>query len=368
MSRLLLLRCGLSVPAAVEFRYYGFCPEGELMAYTSGLRNEKLLQKSQVSLSCSTPVRMWLVSLAAFLVILQSGFTDSFRSLGLAFAVVLSALLTEFLFLYKSGKTAMLKDGSVVASALVFTILLPNLISPVYAVIGIIFAVAVIKHCFGGLGSNWLNPAAGGWLLIRIAWPASLDRALEAPSGLMAQSGFLETQVRPFLNDTVFSFFKTEIPSAYLDLLASGNPGIIADRGILALLLGSILIIGFRACRTWVPVIWIAVFVFLAHLAGSVPSGVLAADNTQLTGDVFTALCTGGTLAAAFILSADPATSAKSVVCAAGAAVAGGFLAWFFRFPGGETYGAIISVIIINALLPVFRTIENYWLYERRSA
>ena len=229
------------------------------------------------------------------------------------------------------------------------------MISPVYAALGIIFAIAVIKHCFGGLGSNWLNPAAAGWLFMRLSWPAAFSRALEVPQDFVLQNTFIETHIRPFLNGTVFSLFKIELPSSYLDLFASNRPGIIADRGILALLIGSILIIAFRACRTWIPVIWLAVFIFLTGFAAS-------------SGDIILSLCTGGTLAAAFLLASDPATSGKSVACAAGSAAAGGLLAWFFRFPGGELYGAIISVLVVNALLPVFRVAENYWLYERRAS
>ena len=288
------------------------------MTYNPNTQNNKIVSRySLVNLGSSASLRMWLVSICAFLVILQSAFGDSFRSLGLAFAVTSAALLTEFLFLYKKQKTGMLKDGSAVASALIFTMLLPNMISPIYAILGIIFAVAVIKHCFGGLGSNWLNPAAGGWLFIRLAWPAAFSRALQVPPGFTAGASIAETHVRPFLNSTVFALLKIELPPSGLDLLSFNYPGIIADRGIFALLIGSILILALKACRTWIPAIWLAVFIFLIRL---VPGG------TQY-GGIFTALCSGGTLAAVFMLAADPATNAKSVTGCCIFAALGGFLA-----------------------------------------
>jgi electron transport complex protein RnfD len=83
-------------------------------------------------------------------------------------------------------------------------------------------------------------------------------------------------------------------------------------------------------------------------------------------GDILFSLCTGGTLAAAFILAADPATNAKSSWCIFGAAVAGGFLAWLFRFPGAEPYGAVYSILVINAILPIVRSAENHFLYKNR--
>ena len=361
------------------------------MAENYGMNPDRpVFPKPQVFLSCSTPVRMWLVSFCALLAILQSAWTDSFRSLVLAVVSVIAAIITEMLFLYKSGKTSQIKDGSVVASALVFTLLLPNRISPLYAILGIIFAIAIIKHCFGGLGSNWLNPAAGGWLFIRLSWPGAFEHALEGstlsllkdslpgignPGGspleilktgytdLFSNNGLLETHLRPFLNRSIFSLFNAELPSSYLDLFMSNRPGIIADRGILALLLGSVLIMAFRAGRARIPAVWLLVFVFFTRLAGGFPYGA-----QWWRGDILFALCSGGTLAAAFFLACDPATGAKSGWSVFGSAIAGGFFAWLFRYPGAEPYGAVISVIFINALLPVIRSIEICRLQKRRAS
>ena len=304
---------------------------------------------------------MWLVSVCALMVIVQSAITDSFGSLLLAAVSVIAAVLIEFLFLYKDEKTYMLKDGSVVASALIFTMLLPNEIAPIYAILGIIFAIAVIKHCFGGLGSNWLNPAAGGWLFVRLSWPGVFNRALEG--SVIGSSGYVdflsgnpaETNAGYFLNNSVFSFLGTELPSSYQDLFALSGPGIIADRGIIMLLAGTILITAVNTGRTWIPAVWLAVFVLLTRFAGSF------AGAGPWSSDVLFALFSGGTLASAFILAADPATGAKPQWLTIIFAAAGGFLAWLFRFPGYEPYGAIISVLVINALLPIARNIEIYW-------
>ena len=64
-------------------------------------------------------------------------------------------------------------------------------------------------------------------------------------------------------------------------------------------------------------------------------------------------------MVAAFILAAEPVTSAKSKFCCIWSAIAGGFFAWLFRFQGGEAYGAIFSVLLINGFLPVARYIED---------
>jgi electron transport complex protein RnfD len=341
------------------------------MAENQNILYAKLqFQKPQINISCPATGRMWLVSLCALIAILQSSLTDSFYSLVLAMSAVLAAILAEYLCVVQKGKTASLKDGSAVASALILTLLLPNRISPVYAIMGAIFAIGVVKHCFGGLGSNWLNPAAGGWLFIRLSWPGAFNKALEESSfsclnetlsgEFYTQAGFLGNSLHPFLEKTFFALFKVNVPPSYLDLLSLQHPGIIADRGILGLLIGTIFIIALRASRSWITAVWLLVFVFLARLSG--------ADGLWWKGDIFFFLCTGGTLAVAFLLAADPATNSKSNWCILGTAAAGGFFAWLFRFPGGEPYGAVFSVVLINALLPIVRSLENHWLYRNRRA
>ena len=360
------------------------------MAANSNAFSERLtLHKPQISLARPTAVRMWLVNLCAFMAVIQSSLTDSFSSLLVAISAVLAAVLTEFLICFRSGKANVLKDGSAVASALILTLLLPNKISPVYAVIGAVFAITVIKHSFGGLGSNWLNPAAGGWLFIRFSWPGAFSRALESsPLSLLEESlsrgisnpdgsplGILKTEaagffaaaspldgtLRSFFNNTVFSFTGSELPGGYLDLFSSRLPGIIADRGCLALLVGTIVITAFQVNRSWIPAVYLAVFGILVRYAGALYYG-----GSYWNGDVFFTLCTGGTLAAAFFLCADPATGAKSNTGILFAVAAGGAIAFLFRYFSGEAYGAVFSAIFINAMLPLVRILESYRLYEKR--
>ncbi|MCL2129886.1 MAG: RnfABCDGE type electron transport complex subunit D [Treponema sp.] len=217
------------------------------MVINSNLFLERLLFfKPQTSLARPTAVRMWLVNLSAFMVIVQSSLSDSFSSLTIAVSSAIAALATEFLICRKSRGAGILKDGSALASALILTLLLPNRISPVYAAAGAVFAIAVIKHSFGGLGSNWLNPAAGGWLFIRFSWSAQFNAALRgSPLSLLAESvergvtnpegsplGILKIDaarfftaaspldgtIRSFLNNTIFSFTGAELPGGYMDL------------------------------------------------------------------------------------------------------------------------------------------------------
>jgi electron transport complex protein RnfD len=237
---------------------------------------------------------------------------------------------------------------------------------------GAVFAIAVIKHSFGGLGSNWLNPAAGAWLFIRLSWPAAFTTALGSTPEILRFGNLkmddlpataLDGTVRNFLNGSLFSLVKVELPEGYVDLFVNRLPGIIADRGVFALLLGTVIISAIGVSRGWIPAIYLFVYGLLTSYAGNFPYG-----GELWSGDVIYALCTGGALAAAFFLVSDPATGPKSQGVMAIVAAAGGILAFLFRFLGSEPYGAVLGAVFINALLPLIRMIENRKIYEKRGA
>jgi electron transport complex protein RnfD len=337
---------------------------------------------------------MWLVSTCAGVTILQSALTDAFASLFIALAAVAGALITEFLIddismrrfireggSRKAGAGWVHRDGSAITSALVLTLLLPNTIHPLFAFFGAMFAMLVLKHSFGGLGANWVNPALGAWLFIRLGWPHAFSDALRdsslsilsaslqgiaplkegslgSPLALYTTlSGSLDTYWTALLNRTIFSLASSELPGGYIDLLVYSGPGIIADRGLLALLAGTIIMTAVQVSRFWIPLAYLTVYGLLVRLFGALPGAGFGA------GDVIFGLFSGGTLVAAFILAADPSTGPKSSLGLLIAALLGGGLSFLFRYLGFEPYGAFFAVALLNALTPLFRYFETRFLF-----
>jgi Na+-translocating ferredoxin:NAD+ oxidoreductase subunit D len=318
-----------------------------------------LKQNPLVNVSRSTAARMWLVAICAFIAALQSAIGDSFLSLIIALAALVSALLTELLITYKTHGFGKIKDGSAAASALVLALLFPNQIHPVYAALSAIFAIAVVKHSFGGLGANWMNPALGGWLFARFSWPQAFSIALNGSMVSLDETGTaVGNMVNSSLNRTFFSFLGAELPPGYIDLFALKTPGIIADRALLVLVFATVVIAASQISRSWLSFVYLAVFGLLVRMLG---------DIAPWNGDVIYAFLSGGTLVTAFILISDPSTGAKSMPGGVIAAVLAAVLGFIFRFYGREFFGCIYSAALVNTLIPLLYKAERRLLYPAKE-
>jgi electron transport complex protein RnfD len=325
------------------------------------------LQKPQINLSCPSTARMWFVFGCSFLCVLQSALGDNGKSLAVAFTAFFSALLIELLSTWRKYGAAKIKDGSAAATAMILSLLLPNQINPVYVFLGTAFAIIVVKYSFGGLGSNWLNPAVGGWLFIRFSWPSAFTKALNdsVPSisemAPVSSYSALDNSITDFLNNYIFSIAGVQMPSGYIDLFVNDNIGIIADKGIFFLLIGTLVITAIGINRGWVPLVFLFVYGFLIRFAGDL-------SGTYWSGDILYGIFSGGAIAAAFILAAEPASSAKLKPGMIFTVVLSAFLSWFFRYRCMEYSGCFIALALTNCITPLVRLLEEkIFLYRNNQ-
>jgi electron transport complex protein RnfD len=322
--------------------------------------------KPQISIACPSTGRMWLICLCAFLCVLQSAFSDGGRSLIIALTAFLSALIIELLLTCRKNGFAKIMDGSAAATAMILALLMPNQIQMVYVFFGSAFAIAVVKYSFGGLGSNWLNPALGGWVFIRFSWPSAFKQAFNESPPSVSEMTFtgnisvLGNSVTDFLNNSVFSITGVQLPSGYIDLLFLDSPGIIADRGIFALLIGTVIITAIGINRGWIPLLFLAVYGFLIRFAGDL-------NGMYWNGDMLYGIFSGGTIAAAFIIAAEPSSSAKLKQGIIIAVILGAVLSWFFRYICLEYSGCFIALALTNCLTPFIRIAEEKFFLSRNN-
>jgi len=317
---------------------------------------------TQVNIARPTATRMWLVFCCAFLAVVQSAIGDAGMSFAVAITALVAAVLTELLMTSTVHGLNKVKDGSAAASAMVLTLLLPNQIHPVYAALGAAFAMVVVKHSFGGLGSNWMNPALGGWLFIRFSWPQAFNRALEGVAVSAPQAGSAGDQIiGNFFNKFIFRFLGAELPPGYIDLFSLQSPGIIADRAVLTLVLSVAVIAAFEISRSWLSLVFLAIFGLLFRITGG---DVAGSGISWWTGDVIFAFFSGGTLVTAFILIVDPSSGAKSVPGNIIVVVLAAIFSFVFRVCASVFYGCFFAVALVNALTPFLCRLERRLLFS----
>jgi electron transport complex protein RnfD len=89
---------------------------------------------------------------------------------------IVFALAFEALMLRLRGKDLRLYLGdlSAVVTAVLFALCLPPLAPWWIACVGMLFAIVVAKHLFGGLGHNVFNPAMVGYVVCLISFPRAM--------------------------------------------------------------------------------------------------------------------------------------------------------------------------------------------------
>jgi len=100
-------------------------------------------------------------------------------ALASGFAIGFEALMLK---LRKQPLRLFLGDFSVVLTAILFALCVPPLAPWWIALVGMLFAVVVAKHLYGGLGHNLFNPAMVGYVVVLISFPQAMTAWLPPAS------------------------------------------------------------------------------------------------------------------------------------------------------------------------------------------
>lgn len=253
-------------------------------------------------------------------------------------------------------------DGSAVVTAWLFVLCISP-VSPWYvAVVGMLFAVVVAKHLYGGLGHNVFNPAMVGFAVILIAFPQSMALWL-APWGMEQPAlGISETWSWIFSGADAASIDAVTAATPLSALQTGHQQGltyseiigqrIFGDFGGMGwewvanwLFLGGLLLL-FKRVITWhVPVTLLVVTCLFSYpFYAYDPDGFLSPMQ-----HVFS----GGLMLAAFFIATDPTSGCSSnrgkVIFAAGVAILTVLIRQFGAFPDGVAF----AVLMMNMAAPL---------------
>ena len=279
---------------------------------------------------------MWLVILA----LIPSGawgvWVFGIRALYLIIASVLSCVITEAIILKLRKKPVALNDGSAILTGLLLAYNVSAEL-PIWVIcVGSVFAIAIAKQVFGGLGRNIFNPALAARAFMMASWPTYMV-TFKAPKGVIDAL----TSATPLTNiKHNFGF----VNPSYMDLFLGNRGGCIGEVCIVALVLGAIFLL-YKKYITWhIPIIFI----------GTV--GVLSwafMGNGLFTGDWLFYIITGGLVLGAFYMATDYVTSPMTKNGRIIFAIMCGVLTFVIRKWGGYPEGVCYAILLMNAAVPI---------------
>lgn len=280
-----------------------------------------------------------------------------------------------------------LRDGSAVLTGLLIGMAMPPGVPLFIPAVAAVFAMLVVKWSFGGLGTNWMNPALAArvfvffswtghmtrWILPRTLVPAAgaVDGATAAtplgvvqegaratvgatggPLALLREAGYpvtgFDATATEWLNAHVLGPLGINLPSGYVDLFVGNVAGSIGEVSALLLLAGTIVLFASRIIAWEIPAAYFATFAVFTRVFGGLVHG-----QALFAGDVLFSVVSGGLVLTVFYLATDPVTSPMTrtgmLIYGAGA----GCLTFLLRAYGRFPEAAALAVILMNVLVPI---------------
>lgn len=319
---------------------------------------------------------MWQVNLALLPAMLAAIFYFGFRSLALTCYAVVAAVLTEYLIQKLRKIPVTVSDGSAVLTGILVAFNI-NVASPWWLpVVGSVFAIAIGKQVFGGLGHNLFNPALLGRAFLLASWPSlvTANFSKTQPLASFVQSSInglnlssLQGVPAAITSATPLAAYRSvqdlagsnpELAQQVMDRMASmdtisqlfiGNiGGVIGEVSVLALLIGAAFL-ALRDIISWrIPITYILTVFVLTFIFGGL-NGLCSASILLPFYHIFA----GGLILGAFFMATDmvtsPVTKKGMIIFGLGA----GILTSVIRLWGGYPEGVSYSILLMNCCVPL---------------
>jgi electron transport complex protein RnfD len=288
---------------------------------------------------------MWSVCLALLPTTVMSVIFFGFKALLLIGSSILAAMLTEFVITRIRGKHDTLDDGSAFLTGLLLALTLPPSFSVGGTVIGAVFAIAVGKQIFGGLGCNIFNPALLGRAFLQASFPVKMTTwVLPRYADLHAYTGASSTDA--LTGATPLGLFKYEHILSDIKPLFFGNiGGSLGETSALALLAGGLFLLIMRHADWRIPVGFLgSVFIL---------GGIFWLTDQQAYPSPIFHIFSGGLILGAFFMATDMVTSPITPKGTWIYSIGAGIILVIIRLFGGLPEGVMYSILLMNGLTPL---------------
>jgi len=271
---------------------------------------------------------------------------------------IAAAEATELACLRLRGRPlAHAADGSAFITGMLLAMVLPPDVALYCPLVGAVFAIAIAKHAFGGLGCNVWNPALAARIFLQFAYPVQISLSKwPVPRMLWGAPADAMTMASPLAKEGAAARF------SHLDLLfGNGVPGCIGETCKVALLIGGAFLI-LRQVIDWrIPAAYVGTVFVLTWL---LPTGQGAAPWAA---DPFYHVLAGGLVIGAFFMATDMVTTPFTRAGRAIFGVGCGVLVALIRLYGGYPEGVAYSIVIMNTFTPLIDRWVRPRLYGSRT-
>ena len=245
-------------------------------------------------------------------------------SLAIMAVSVGACVLSEYVFQKLMKKPIQIKDLSAVVTGILLAFNVPAG-APLWMVaFGGVFAIIIVKECFGGIGGNFMNPALAARVMLMASWPQQMTAYVQ-PDGM--------TGATPL---QILKEGGGNLPSL-MDMLTGNIGGVIGETCAIALILGGIYLLVRKVIDWKTPVIYIVSTAIFLLLFG-VKVDLLAYE-----------VLGGGLLLGAIFMATDysssPMNAKGKIIFALGA----GLITAVIRAKGGMPEGVSYSILCMYA-------------------
>ncbi len=231
-------------------------------------------------------------------------------------------------------KPIRIKDLSAVVTGILLAFNLPANAPWWIAVFGAAFAIIIVKEFFGGLGSNFMNPALAARAALVASWPAIMSTYIN-PDGITSA--------------TPLALLKTgsnALPSINRMLMGDIG-GSLGETSAILLLIGALYLL-IKGIIDWkIPVLFIASTCAMLLILGIDPSLMIYH------------VLAGGLILGAFFMATDYATSPITPYGKIIFAVGAGVLTALMRIKGAMPEGVSYAILLMNVATPVIERITK---------
>ena len=242
---------------------------------------------------------------------------------------IVSAVFFELAAQKFFKKDVLIGDLSAVVTGLLLAFNLPANAPWWIPVFGAAFAIIIVKEFFGGIGSNFMNPALAGRVALVSSWPLIMGTYIN-PDGI--------TSATPLT--LIKSGSTADLPSI-ANMFIGNIGGSLGETSAALLLIGGVYLLIRKVIDWKIPVIYVGTTAIMLLILGVNPE--------MLTYHIFGGGLILGAVFMATDYSSSPITPNGKILFGIGA----GVLTALMRVKGGMPEGVSYAILLMNVASPV---------------